>query len=743
MKNLTARKKTRRIPPAFQKDKKGIILPGIIVFCLPVLLYLQTINFGFSGFVDADVTTGNIAFLSDFRNVPRAFLTDAFVAKSSHFYRPMITLSYMTDVYLSRGNNVWMYHLTNILLSGLIACVLFLLLRKFLIPLKLALLSTLVYCAHPLFIPFTAWITSRGDMLLLFFSLLSFLLFIEYFQKKKAICLFLSWLAFTIALFSKEPAAFLPFLFVIYYFIFAYGNHSDNFRNDIYQNKKTYFLTFLLYAVSGISWFLLRSIAFKNSSDVNEYGLIPLISNLQLIPESLARLFLPFDISLISYFSLFKILLGSGIIIVLVVIFFKNHERAAKEKIFCLSWFLLFLLPNMLYKTKDIDYLSHRLFLPLIGILLFMLFSIPKKWIETKEIKISWSMLAVFAVLSSITLVKSSCYCDPITFYNSSIYQNPVNALLYTNRGAVKVNMGDLQGAISDFTKAIELKPQDAAAYNDRGIAYSSTGRIEMAIKDYDKSIELNPDYAGVYNNLGNTYQSKGDLDKAVKKYDKAIELNPNFTDAYNSRGNAYQAKGDFDKAIIDYNKAIEINPNFELAYFNLGNAYNNKGDHDKAIKNYSKAIELNPNDADAYYNLGETLVGLDRYDEALVSFDNAIKINPGFAQAYYKIGFIYSKFGRPQEEIESYKQAIRIKPDFADAYYRLGIAFGVLGRYQESIDSFKQAIRIKPDYTDAHYNLGVTYLMIDDRASALEEYKILKTLGAGQANQLYNLINK
>ncbi|MGA2092826.1 MAG: tetratricopeptide repeat protein [Sedimentisphaerales bacterium] len=704
MKNLTARKKSKKIRLTFLKNKQDTILPVIIVFCLPVLLYLQTLTFGFTGFVDTDLTTGNIAFLSDFRNAPRAFLTDAFLIKSSHFYRPMLTLSYMADIYLSGGDNVWMYHLTNILLYGLIAGLLFILLRKFLIPLKLALLSTLIYCAHPLFISFTAWISARADLLLLFFSLLSFLFFIEYFQKKKGSYLFLNWLAFTIALFCKEPAAFLPFIFIIYYFIFAYKKNSVSYRDKI-----IYFLTLLLYAISGISWLWLRLIAFKNSSDVNKYGLVPLISNLPMIPESLARPFLLFDISLISYFSLFKTLAGLGIIILIIVIFFKNSERTNREKVFCLSWFLLFLLPNMLYKTQDINYLSHRLFLPLIGILLFILFSFPKKWIEIKGITISGAMIALFVLLSSITFVKSRAYCDPIAFYNSSISQNPDKAIMFTNRGAVKINMGDLQGAINDFTKAIELSPEDAAAYSNRGMAYSSTGRLERAIEDYDKAVELNPNYAGVYNNWGYTEQAKGDLDKAVKKYDKAIELKPDFADAYNNRGNAYQAKGDLAQAVNDYNKAIELNPNYD----------------------------------DAYYNRGQTLVGLGRYDKALESFNRAIKINPHFAEAHYKIGFVYSKLGRIQEEIDSYKQAIRIKPDYADAYYNLGIACGVLGLHQDAINSFKQAIRIKPAYADAHYNLGITYLIIGDKDSAVQEYKILKNLGAKHTDQLYNLINR
>jgi len=54
-----------------------------------------------------------------------------------------------------------------------------------------------------------------------------------------------------------------------------------------------------------------------------------------------------------------------------------------------------------------------------------------------------------------------------------------------------------------------------------------------------------------------------------------------------------------------------------------------------------------------------------------------------------------------------------------------------------------KQAIRIKPDYAEAHCILGVTYLMTGDKGSALEEYKILKTVNAELANKLFNMIYK
>lgn len=576
MKNYAANKAelhSKKVPFAFLKNKKETILPVIVVFCLPVLLYMQTLSFDFTYFDDDSIIIDNSTFLSDLKNAPQVFLKDAFLDDSSPLYRPLQTLSYMIDIHLSGENYSRMFHFTNILLLGLIACLLFLFLRKLLIPVKLAVLSTLVYFAHPLFISSVVWIPARGDLLLVFFSLLSFLFLIEYLQKRKIIYLFLNWLAFTFALFCKETAVLLPLLFIIYYF--AFSTDSNSYRD---RNEKKYLINILLYSISGVFWFWLRSMAIKNISNRNDVGLIPFISNLQTIPEAFTRFFSPFDSDLISNFTLFKTLTGLGIITIIIMLYFTNKERPKKEKIFCLSWFLFLLLPTLLYKDEYIDYLSHRFLLPLIGILLFILFIVPKKWFEKKDSKSSWLLVVIFIFLSFITFVKARAYSDPMTFYNSAIDQNPASAFAYNGRGYLKVSKGDLQGAISDLTKAIELNPNNAEAYTNRGIAYYSKGDFKMAIKDYNKAIELAPYVVYAYINRGNVYYNKGNFKMAIKDYDKSIKMNPNSVNAYTNRGAAYYSLGHLAEAINDYSKAIELDPNLATAYYNRGIAYKAKG---------------------------------------------------------------------------------------------------------------------------------------------------------------------
>ncbi len=77
------------------------------------------------------------------------------------------------------------------------------------------------------------------------------------------------------------------------------------------------------------------------------------------------------------------------------------------------------------------------------------------------------------------------------------------SASYYYNRGVNKSDAGDYYGAISDYSKAIEINPRDADAYNNRGFSKNKLGDHDGAISDYSKAIEINPEHANAYSNRG------------------------------------------------------------------------------------------------------------------------------------------------------------------------------------------------------------------------------------------------
>ena len=78
---------------------------------------------------------------------------------------------------------------------------------------------------------------------------------------------------------------------------------------------------------------------------------------------------------------------------------------------------------------------------------------------------------------------------------------------------------------IKGCSEFIRRAPNDTAGYHHRAVAYSLAGDIDSAIADYTKVIEIAPDNVSAYDNRGRAYASKGDYTHAVEDQTRAQEL--------------------------------------------------------------------------------------------------------------------------------------------------------------------------------------------------------------------------
>src|SRR6266571_4409860 len=92
------------------------------------------------------------------------------------------------------------------------------------------------------------------------------------------------------------------------------------------------------------------------------------------------------------------------------------------------------------------------------------------------------------------------------------------------NRGIEKGKNGDLDGAIADFDRAIELNPKDDAPYYNRAQAKRLKKDTAGAIADYTRAIELGSTNPAAYNNRGNARAENYLFDNQFEKA-KAIYL--------------------------------------------------------------------------------------------------------------------------------------------------------------------------------------------------------------------------
>ncbi|RLL82413.1 tetratricopeptide repeat protein [Mesotoga sp. BH458_6_3_2_1] len=105
----------------------------------------------------------------------------------------------------------------------------------------------------------------------------------------------------------------------------------------------------------------------------------------------------------------------------------------------------------------------------------------------------------------------------------SSLKLDPLNELHYYVRG-VDYMMDNLDYAVQDFTRAIQINDTFALAYFARGNVYIMLLEYEKAARDLEKAISLYPNLQWAYIDLAYVYTRQGNRDLSQKCIDQLFE---------------------------------------------------------------------------------------------------------------------------------------------------------------------------------------------------------------------------
>jgi tetratricopeptide (TPR) repeat protein len=225
------------------------------------------------------------------------------------------------------------------------------------------------------------------------------------------------------------------------------------------------------------------------------------------------------------------------------------------------------------------------------------------------------------------------------------------------------------------WTDTLAQNPNCWVGYNDLGLVLFQKGQVDEAIYQYQKALEIKSDLAEAHSNLGNALLQRGQVDEAIAEYQKALGIDPNYAKAHYNLGVALAQAGRLDEAIAEYQKALEINPNYADAYDNFGVALSRNGRLDEAIEKFQQALKINPNSVGAYDNLGLALAQEGRLDEAIEQYKKALEINPDSDVAHNGLGVALSQKGEMDEAIDQFQKALQIRPDYTAAQHNLARA--------------------------------------------------------------------
>jgi tetratricopeptide (TPR) repeat protein len=708
-----------------ESAKKSFVIFTYFVLILSTLLVFQQVrNFDFINYDDKDYVYENPQVLNGLTGEGVIW---AFTTNHTANWHPLTWLSLMLDCQLF-GTNPGRMHLVNLLLHLANTLLILAMLREMTGALWRSAFVAAVFAIHPMHVESVAWIAERKDVLSTLFLLLTLAAYVSYVRRRGLARYVLTVLLFALGLLAKPMLVTLPVLLLLldYWPLERIRRQNTEDKRQRakgeYQTVSTVQLIaekipfIALSVVSSVITFLVQ----LRGNAVIHINTLPLkgrVANVFLSytryigklfwPQNLA-VFYPFDANSFAFWQVAMCVLLLLVISIFVIRFGRNQKYLPVGWF----WFVTTLVPVIGLVQVGLQAFADRYtYIPYIGLFIMIAWGLPEflsKWPQRK-IALGLSMVIILTTLGI-------CAHRQVSFWNNSF---------------------------TLFSHAIEVTRNNYIAHNNLGIAYHKLGRYQDAVEAYKQTIRVKPNYAEAYYNLGAAYGELGRYQGAVEAYKQAIKIQPSYAKAYYNLGISYEDLGRHQDAVEAYKQAIKIKPDYVEAHYNLGVTYGKLGRYQDEVEAYKQAIRIKPDYIEAYYNLGVSYEDLGRHQDAVEAYKEAIRIKPDYADAYINLGAAYGELGRYKDAVEVYNQAIRIKPDYAKAYFNLGVAYGKLGRWQDELEAYKQAIKIKPDYAGAHYNLGVTYVVTGDKGAALEEYKILKTLNAEKANELFKSINK
>ena len=512
----------------FKNDKRVYALLSIV----GLILYGKSFFFGFTYLDDNALVLNMVPVLQNFGTLFGAFAHDVFYGMNgaTAYYRPLLTLSLMPEAIMG-GASPFLYHAINVAIHLTAACLVYKLFTKLKYSKIISVFVAGIFVVHPALTQAVAWIPGRNDSLLAVFVLTSFIFFINFIEDKKIGSLLGSTVFFACALFTKETALIAPVLFLAY----AWTREALT-RDMLIKFCAVWFLVFLV-------WLPLRHAALSTSPLTTSTGdmIGSVVGNLPGALQFFGKVLFPFNLSVLPTMQDTAFVWGIlalacvGLTLLFAVIYARTSRKQYAMISFGLFWFLLFLLPGLIQSdpVKPVDFIEHRLYLPIIGIFIMLAESYWGRCLEPEGSRMAFAVCCgVVLLFFGITFMHENVFADPLTFWKSAAATSPHSSFAQKNLGAMYYLNKQDDLALTQYQRSLTLNPYEPMVRNNIGLIYANHGMSTEAEAAYKDEISFNPSYDAVHYNLGLLYYNTKRFSDAKKEWEKTLELNPNYGDA-------------------------------------------------------------------------------------------------------------------------------------------------------------------------------------------------------------------
>ncbi len=294
------------------------------------------------------------------------------------------------------------------------------------------------------------------------------------------------------------------------------------------------------------------------------------------------------------------------------------------------------------------------------------------------------------------------------------------SATAYRRRGVLRMLCGDLDGALADLDRAVQLAPDDSDTLVQRSRVHLRRNEPDPAAADATAALERDPKLALALVKRGEARRLQGDLTAALDDLTAATELQPSLADAWWVGGLIHRDGGSLDAAEICFGKAILEEPRLAGLYYVRGCVRMFLGRSAEAVEDFGRAVALDPLQGWAWARHGMALVNQGHPAEAIERLERAVEIEPDEAEIWATLGTAYHMNGQPRAAKVCFDEAIGLDPNEALAWANLGQTLQALGRDRDAVAALERAVEILPTIPLFWSSLGQAYSTIGNHHRAI-----------------------
>ncbi len=272
------------------------------------------------------------------------------------------------------------------------------------------------------------------------------------------------------------------------------------------------------------------------------------------------------------------------------------------------------------------------------------------------------------------------------------------------NRARALELRGDVNKAIAEYSKVLELEGKHVPALVRRAKLLAAIGQAEAAIRDADSALELEPAQPAVRYLRAGCLRVLGRLEEAVNDLSTAIELEPKSSLYHLVRGKLLAVARRHAAAAADFTQAISLNRRDPRPLLHRGMIQLALGDSEAALRDFQASLQLDPHQPLAHQHRGDAFVQRKQWREAVQAYSTAIESNIDLVEAHARRGLALARGGSPQAAlVELTKAAGRIRFDlaFAGLFETRGRIFYGMRQFARAVDDYSIAANLVPEKYD------------------------------------------